>query len=126
MSVPTALAACVENGSVEVTERDGELTARLREGNALTPEVAKALASYDGNTLVIDGVDVLTSVEVAQCFAEFRGKSLQFPAVWLYTREVAAALALFKGENILIELEDVHPDTSAPLYENFRGALTTY
>lgn len=126
MSVPIGIAEFTAAGLVDVTEGDGKLTARLTEGSEPSLELAKALASYDGNTLVIDEVDGLTSVEVAQCFAEFRGKSLQFPAVWLYTREVAAALALFKGKDILIELEDVHPNTSAPLYENFRGALYTY
>lgn len=65
----------------------------------LTPEVARAIASFKGPSLALDGMTTL-STDAARELASFRGEALRLGGLQMLSGEAAEAIANFKGKQL--------------------------
>ncbi len=65
----------------------------------LAPEVARAIASFKGPSLALDGMTTL-SIDSARELSSFRGEALRLGGLKTLSGDAAEALAAFKGKEI--------------------------
>lgn len=65
----------------------------------LTPEVARAIASFKGPSLALDGMTTL-STDVARELTSFRGEALRLGGLQTLSGEAAEVIATFKGKQL--------------------------
>jgi hypothetical protein len=65
----------------------------------LTPEVARAIVSFKGPSLALDGMTTL-STDAARELASFRGEALRLGGLQMLSGEAAEAIANFKGKQL--------------------------